>query len=154
MDTVTGAVISDRVVLGVFLAVAVILIEALVLYKLGWAADLTASATDIDSASAPVLTPRKQFVQCLRDSVIANSASAAVGWLLAQYVIYSYFWSISFWITQVIISIAVELFILWVLRRKPINKSATASLAMNAASYALLVILFGLIYELGLASRI
>jgi hypothetical protein len=153
LDTVTGVVVTSRVVLGFVLAGVVILIEAFVLYKLGWAAALTTSSDDLTQTTVSALSTGKQFINCLRDSFLANFASTLVGWLIAQYLLLLYFWSISFWVTTFVISIAVEALMLWVLRRKSVGRSWVAAMAMNAASYLILVILLGLAYELGLASR-
>jgi len=152
LDTITGVVMTSRVVLGFALAAVVILIEALVLYKLRWAVDLTTSSVDITQTTISVHSLSKQFMMCLRDSFLANFASTVIGWFLAQYVFFLYFWSISFWITAFVITIAAETLMLWALRRKSVGRSWVAALAMNAASYFILIVLFGLIYELGLAS--
>jgi hypothetical protein len=153
LDTVTGVVMTSRVVLGFVLAGVVILIEAFVLYKLGWAAALTTSSDDMTQTTVSVHSPGKQFINCLRDSFLANFASTLLGWFIAQYLLLLYFWSISFWVTTFVISIAVEALMLWVLRRKSVGRSWVAAMAMNAASYLILVVLLGLTYELGLASR-
>ena len=153
LDTVTGAVMARGVVLGIALAGVVILIEALVLYKLGWVANLTTPSVDITQTTVSVHRPSKQFLNCLRDSFLANFASTVIGWFLAQYLLFLYFWSISFWVAAFIITIAVETLILWALRRKSVGRSWVAALAMNAASYFILIVFLGLIYELGLASR-
>lgn len=154
LDTVMGAVMANRVVLGFALAGIVILIEAFVLYKLGWAVDLTTSSVANSQTTVSVQSPSRQFILCLRDSFIANIASTLVGWLVSEYLLFLNFWSISFWITAFVITIAVESLILWALRRKSVVRSGVAALAMNAASYFILIVFFGLIYELGLASRI
>jgi hypothetical protein len=154
MDTVTGSIMASRVVLGIVLAGAVILLEAFVLYKLGWAVDLKVSSVEINQTTVSIPSPSKQFIPCLRDSFLANFASTVVGWFLSQYLIFLYFWSISFWVTAFVITIAVETLMLWALRRKPVSRSWVAALAMNAASYFILIVLLGIIYWLGLASRI
>ena len=92
-------------------------------------------------------------MNCFRDSLLANIASTVAGWFIAQYLLFLYFWNISFWVTTFVISIAVEGLILWALRRKSVGRSWVAALAMNAVSYLILIVLFGLIYELGQASR-
>jgi hypothetical protein len=153
MDTVTGVVMASRVGLGIALAGVVILIETLVLYKLRWAENLTTSSVDTTQTTVSVHSPSKQFMICLRDSFLANFVSTVVGWFLYQYLLFLYFWSISFWVTAFGITIAVETLMLWVLRRKSVGRSWVAALAMNAASYFILIVLLGLIYELGLASR-
>lgn len=153
LDTVTGVVMASRVVLGFALAGVVILIEALVLYKLGWALDLTTSSVDITQTTGSILSPGKQFMMSLRDSFLANFVSTIVGWSIARYLLLLYFWSITFWVTTFVITIVVEALMLWALRRKSVGRSWVAALAMNAASYFILIVLFGLSYELGLASR-
>ena len=153
LDTVTGVVMANRVVLGFALAGVVILIEALVLYKLGWALDLTTSSVDITQTTGSILSPSKQFMMSLRDSFLANFVSTVVGWFIARYLLLLYFWSITFWVTTFVITIVVEALMLWALRRKSVGRSWGAALAMNAASYFILIVLFGLSYELGLASR-
>ena len=154
LDTVTGTVMASQVVLGLVLAGVVILIEALVLHKLGWAVDSTQSPVDKSQATDAVYSPGEQFMACLRDSFLANIASTVIGWFLSQYVFFFSFWSIVFWVTAFVITIVVETLMLWVLRRKSVGRSGMAALAMNASSYLLLIVLFGLIYELGLAAEI
>lgn len=154
LDTVTGTLMASRAVLGIALAGLVILVEALALYKLGWAVDLTKSSDDIPQTTTAAYSPGKQFVACLRDSFMANVASALVGWLLSQYVFFFSFWSIPFWITAFVTTLVVESLALWVLRKKSLGKSGIAALAANASSYLLLILLFGLIYQLGLAAEI
>ena len=154
LDTVTGTVMASRAVLGVALAGVVILVEALVLYKLGWAADLAQPPEETMQTTVAAYSPSKQFMACLRDSFIANLASTVVGYFLSQYVFFFSFWTIAFWVTAFVTTIIVEALMLWVLRRMPAGRSATAALVMNASSYLLLIVLFGLIYELGLAAEI
>lgn len=153
LDTVTGAIMASRIVLGLALAVAVILIEALVLYKLGWAADLATSSVDEAQTTVSVHSQGKQFMMCFRDSLLANLVSTVIGWFLAQYLLFLYFWSISFWVTAFIITIFVETLMLWALRRKSVGRSWVAALATNAASFSILIVLLWLAYELELASR-
>jgi hypothetical protein len=153
-DTITGAVMTSRVVLGIVLAVGVILIEAWVLYKLKWVADSTASLVDEAQATTSDRGPGKQFMLCSRDSFLANLASTVIGWFLAQYVLFFDFWSIPFWIAALVITIVVETLVLWALKRKSLARSSVTALAMNAASYAMLILLFGLAYQLELASSI
>jgi len=154
LDTVTGAVMETRLVLGIALSVVVILLEAFVLYKMGWKSTLAESTREQSNPSSPVLTPAKQFLICLRDSFLANLVSILVGWILFQYVLFFYFWSLPFWISAFVITILVEMLVLWVVGRKSIRKTARVTLVMNGASYLMLVILFGLSYGLGLASRL
>jgi Na+/glutamate symporter len=154
LDTVTGTLMASRAVLGIALAGVVILIEALVLYRLKWALDPTQSAAETTQPTVAVYSPRRHFMACLRDSFLANLVSTAVGWFLAQYVFFFSFWSIPFWVTAFVITIIVETLMLWVLRRKSVRRSGIAALATNAASYFALVFLFGLIYWLGLAGEI
>ncbi len=154
LDTVTGAVMETRLVLGIALSIVVILLEAFVLYEMGWNSAPAESTTEQSDPTGPVLTPAKQFLTCLRDSFLANLASVLVGWFLFQYVLFFNFWSLPFWISAFVITFLVEMLVLWIVGRKSIRRTVLVTLVMNGASYLMLVILFGLSYGLGLASRL
>jgi hypothetical protein len=149
LDTVTGAVMSTRLLLGLVLSIVVILLEAFVLYKMGWNTALAEATMGQSNPPAPTLTLRKRFLTCLQDSFLANLASVLVGWFLFQYVLFFNFWSLPFWISAVVITILVETIVLWVVRKRPIRRTAIVTLVMNGASYLMLVMFFGLSYILG-----
>jgi hypothetical protein len=143
---------ETRLVLGIALSIIVILLEAFVLYKMGWHTAVNEITWGQSSPSAPIYTSRKQFINCLRDSFLANLASVLAGWILFQYVLFFNFWSLPFWISAFVITILVEMLVLWVVGRKSIRRTALVTLVMNGASYLMLVLLFGLTYTLGIAS--
>ncbi len=148
-DMPAGFLILISVVVGVIAAVGISLVEALVLFRLGWPADLRlrSAARPQDTDTAP--TSGNRFIACLRDSFLANLASTAVGYLLYGFVFSYSFYSIPFWITAFAITLVVETAVLWALRKKPFGRSALASLAINVSSYLLLIAIFAAINWFG-----
>lgn len=105
----------------------------------GMAALVLLAAVVIIETPVLILMRWQPFLASLRDAVIVNVASAAVGLVMVQTLFY--FDPITMVVISWLLSIIVEGGVLMLLRQESAQRSFLASLAMNTASYVVLALL-------------